>query len=170
MNSYKQNLIGGSVLFIFAAVYFVMAFDIPTFKGLGSTPLTSQFMPKFWGASLMILSALLVLRGARQYSAWKKTEEAKAGKSAGGKGWFYNNYAVVFSFVLLALYVALLEPLGFIISTLLYVFLGVLLLTPPYKKKNYIAAAAIAVVTAVLLDYVFVVLLSVLLPKGLIGF
>lgn len=159
------------MLFIFAAVYFVMAFDIPTFKGLGSTPLTAQFMPKFWGACLMILSALLVLRGARQYSAHKKSEEQSNGaKSGNGKGWFYNNYAVVLSFVFLALYVALLEPLGFIISTLLYVFFGVLLLTPPYQKRNYIAAVLIAVVTAVLLDYVFVVLLNVLLPKGLLGF
>ena len=74
MNSYKQNLIGGSVLFIFAAVYFVMAFDIPTFKGLGSTPLHSQFMPKFWGASRMILSALPVISGPRQASAGKQTQ------------------------------------------------------------------------------------------------
>ncbi len=170
MKNYKQNLISGTVLFVFAAVYFIMAFDISTFRGLGSTPLTAQFMPKFWGICLLILSALVIIRGARQYSAWKKSPAAEKEGQKDGKSWWYWNYAVVLSFVALALYVALLEPLGFIVATMLYVFFGILAITPPYKKKSYVLAAVIAVVTAVLLDYVFVVLLNVLLPQGLIGF
>lgn len=170
MKNYKQNLISGTVLFVFAAVYFIMAFDISTFRGLGSTPLTAQFMPKFWGTCLLILSGLVVIRGLRQYRAWKKSPEAQKEQKKDGSSWWYNNYAVVLTFVVLALYVALLEPLGFIVSTMLYVFFGILVITPPYKKRSYLLAGIIVVVTAVLLDYVFVVLLNVLLPKGLIGF
>lgn len=169
-NNYKQNLISGTVLFVFAAVYFFMAFDISAFRGLGSTPLTAQFMPKFWGICLMILSALVIIRGARQYSACKKSPETEKEKGKDGKDWWYWNYAVVLTFVVLALYVALLGPLGFIVATMLYIFFGILAITPPYKKKNYVLAAVVAVVAAVLLDYVFVVLLNVLLPRGLIGF
>ena len=73
------------------------------------------------------------------------------------------------TFVSLAIYIALLEPVGFLIMTAIYLFVQTLILTPK-EKRNYIVTFITSIVIAVALDYVFVCLLNVLLPLGIFGF
>ena len=54
MKRYRE-VIGGSVFFLFAATYFVMAFQIPTFN---DGFISSDFMPKVYGTILMLLSVI----------------------------------------------------------------------------------------------------------------
>lgn len=60
MKRYRE-VIGGSVFFLFAATYFVMAFQIPTFN---DGFISSDFMPKVYGAILMLLSVIQIIQGA----------------------------------------------------------------------------------------------------------
>jgi hypothetical protein len=53
-----REFIGGSVFFLFAATYFVMAFQIPTFN---DGFISSDFMPKVYGTILMLLSVIQII-------------------------------------------------------------------------------------------------------------
>ncbi len=167
--TYRTNIVAGSVLALFAAVYFYFSFSIKPFHGLGATPLDSTFIPRLWGACLFLLSMSLVLRGVRERRRVEKSTEGAAARRFSLPAFWRNNHEVILTFIAIGVYTALLGPVGFTIMSALYIFFQAIVLSPP-EKRNYKAAAAIAVVASVTIDYLFVVLLSVLLPKGILGF
>ncbi len=162
---YKKELVPGIVLTVIAVLYLFFTTQIQPFTGLGSTPLTNRFMPFFWGTCLLILSVMLIIRGIRM-----RKKELAAGKTATSATTvsFWDNYKeVVLSFILLAIYIALLESVGFIIMTALYVFAEILVLTEK-SKRNFLVSAIVAVVVAFVLYFIFVKSLNVLLPGGIL--
>lgn len=166
---YKKNLIPGVVLAAFSIAYLACSGQIQPFKGLGSTPLDNRFVPRLWGSILLLLSVILVIRGVRQR---KQELEKNGGKISSGTNLVElckENREVLLSFVFLAVYTALMEPVGFLISTALYVYAETVILTRP-EKKNYVTPAIVAIVAAVAIDLVFVRFLNVLLPTGIFGF
>jgi len=167
--TYKTNIIAGSALALFAALYFYFSFAIKPFNGLGATPLDSTFIPRLWGVCLFLLSGSLVLRGFRERrQSLSEGKGAEKGRLSLPSIW-HNNYEVILTFIAIGVYTALLGPVGFIIMSALYIFFQVIILSPP-EKRNYKVAALIAVVASVAIDFLFVELLSVLLPKGILGF
>ncbi len=165
---YKLDIIPGIVLTCFSIAYLCMVPGIKAFTGLGSTPLTNHFVPYLWGGVLLFLSLWLVVRGILKYRRFKAAggvPEKTSAKAVLGDKW-----EVIASFVALGLYVGLMEPVGFVITTILYTFAQILLLTPRENwKKNYVPAAIVAVITGCLLYYIFKMLLNVLLPSGILG-
>lgn len=157
------------MLALFSMVYFYFSFAITTFKGSGATPLDSRFMPQFWGISLFILSILLILRAFREKKIVSKEMDNQVKYKFSIKNIFYNNYEVILTFLLIAMYILFLKTIGFIVMSIGYIFLQVLILTSS-KKKNYMAISIMAVFFAVGLDFLFVRNLHVLLPKGILGF
>ena len=152
---YKMNMFAGGLLFAFAAAYFILAFQIPNFKGLGAPPIDAKFVPKLWGGLLMGLSLIVFLRGLLEYLKLKK--EGKLPRSGISlKDRIIENREVI------------LQPVGFIIMSALYIFAESMILTPKGKRKPLIAAI-VGVVAAVVVDYAFVNLLHVLLPAGILG-
>lgn len=165
---YKKNLIPGIVLTIFSIIYLVLTSQIKKFSGLGSDPLGARAIPYLWGISLLVLSLILVSRGIKQRNlAIKNSTYVKT--SLNLSHMIKENREIVMTFLSLAIYIALLEPIGFLIMTAIYIFVQTLILTPK-EKRNYILTLITSIVIAVALDYVFVCLLNVLLPLGIFGF
>ena len=165
---YKKNLIPGIVLPIFSIIYLVVTSQIKKFSGVGSDPLGARAIPYLWGISLLVLSLILVVRGIKQRNlAIKNNTLVKS--ELNFTGMIKENREIVLTFVSLAVYIALLEPVGFLIMTAVYLFVQTLILTPK-EKRNYIVTLITSIVIAVALDYVFVCLLNVLLPLGIFGF
>ena len=164
---YKMNMFAGGLLFAFAAAYFILAFQIPNFKGLGAPPIDAKFVPKLWGGLLMGLSLIVFLRGLLEYLKLKK--EGKLPRSGISlKDRIIENREVILTFLCLLIYIWLLQPVGFIIMSALYIFAESMILTPKGKRKPLIAAI-VGVAAAVVVDYAFVNLLHVLLPAGILG-
>lgn len=164
---YKMDIIPGIVIAVFSIGYLAMIPGIQTFTGLGSTPLTNHFVPYLWGGFLLVLSLWIIARGLRRRRKYL-AEGGKIEKTA-LKDALMERREVVASFVSLALYVGLLDLVGFVIMTILYVFVQILILTPRDKwGKTYVPAAITAVVSGGLLFYVFRYLLNVLLPVGIL--
>lgn len=164
---YKLDIIPGIVIALFSIAYLAMVPGIATFTGLGSTPLTNHFVPYLWGGALLVLSLWIIVRGLRK----RKKYLAEGGKieKTSIKDALIEKREVVASFIALTLYVALMGPVGFVITTIVYVFAQILILTPREKwKKSYVPAAITAVVTGILLFYIFRYLLNVLLPVGIL--
>ena len=152
MKRYRE-LIGGTVFFIFAAVYFVMALQIPEFN---DGFVSSDAMPKIYGIILMVLSAIQIFAALRLP---KTKEDEKAG--------FVLIPEVVITFAFLILYVLLLKPLGFVISTIIFL-LGMITLFTPKEKRSVIRIILICVIFSVVVYWLFAKVLTLSLPQGIL--
>ena len=165
---YKLDIIPGIVLAVFSIAYLSMIPSIQTFTGLGSTPLTNHFIPYLWGGVVLCLSLGIIVRGLRK----RKKYLAEGGKieKTSLKAILMEKREVVASFIALGLYVGLMGVIGFLITTVVYLFVQILILTPREKwKKNYVPAAITAVVAGVVLFFIFRYVLNVLLPVGILS-
>lgn len=165
---YKLDIIPGIVIAVFSILYMSMIPGIKAFDGLGATPLTNHFVPYLWGGSMLILGLWITVRGFRK----RKKYLAEGGKveNTSLKDALLEKREVIASFVSLTLYVGLMGSVGFVIMTILYVFVQILILTPRAKwGKTYVPAGITAVISGCALFYIFKYLLNVLLPVGILS-
>lgn len=166
-SNYRLDIIPGLGIALIALIYLLMVPGIQTFIGMGSTPLTNHFVPYLWGGVLLVLGLYVAVRGFRKRAAFVK---------AGGKIEKFDlktavneKAEVIASFVALTVYVALMNAVGFVPMTIVYLFFQILILTPKHEwKKAYIPALIIGVICSVVLYYVFRYHLNVLLPQGIL--
>lgn len=163
---YRNDLIPGIVLAILSAGYLFLSGQVDVFKESGATPLDSRFIPRLWGTALLILSIILIIRGLRT-----RKNEIAAGKQNSIEilGILKEKREVILSFAMLTVYIIMMEPVGFLISTALYIDIQTMILTPK-EKRNFIKPLLVAILFACVIDSVFVQFLNVMLPAGLIGF
>lgn len=165
--SFSRDRITGILLSVFSLLYLFFSRDIKVFRGSGATPLTSAFIPRFWGTCLLILGLMLVFRGEFRRSGEEKAARPQA--VTGLKSWIQDNREVVLTFVFIGIYSALLSSVGFTVMSALFIFAQILVLTPPGKRRP-VPALLVGIFFAVFIDFVFVKLIGVLLPKGILGF
>ena len=166
---YRRNIAAGVVLSLFAAFVLQQSFFIRIFRGIGMPPLDATAIPRMWGGALLILSVNLMIRGLRQRYVFLKSGQKAPVLTFNFVNFFQKNYPVILTFVMIAVFIAFLESVGFIIMSSLYMF-GQILVLSPLGRKKYIFSALLSIGVAVLLNYVFVVPLGVLLPRGILGF
>ena len=125
-------------------------------------PIGPDFYPRIVLAITAVLSAILVL--ADVYQGWRRrsgTAPAAAAPQA------EKNYQLVaVTFVLFAVYVALLPFAGYRIATLLFVAAQQVVLERPAGRRGWAVVIVTAVVTALATHLVFEHYLHVLLPRG----
>ena len=166
-SNYRLDIIPGLAIALFALAYLLLVPGIQTFTGLGSTPLTNHFVPYLWGGFLLLLGLYVAVRGFRKRSAYIK---------AGGKVVPFDirkgldeKREVIGSFIALTVYVALMDAIGFVPMTIIYLFCQILVLTPKHEwKKAYVPALIVGIVCAIVLYYIFRYRLNVLLPSGVL--
>lgn len=166
MKKYGE-LIGGIVVFIIAAVYFWMAFSIKQFNAGQPGIVTSDVMPKIYGTAVMLLSAVLIFRGVRELKAPASgtQEEAQPGRK------FPVEPEILLTFILLLVYVALLQTVGFVIMSILFVLGMSAILLPTEKRsvKSYLVILVVGVVFTIAITLIFVKGFNLTLPMGLLG-
>ena len=153
----RTDLLAGIVLALFSVFYYYNAMHVRIFRGMGKAIVSSQTLPKIWGVCMYILALCLIIRGLRA--------KKKSGERMSFGEWVKENTEVLATFAALIIYVLVMEYIGFIISSLVYIFVQTIILTPR-AKRNYVVAGVIAVVFSFGTYYVFVNFLSVLLPAG----
>lgn len=161
-----KDLLTGIVAAAFSAFYLMQTSGIKVFGG-ATAGVTAQTVPRLWGVAMLVLSILLILRSIlamRKKS--EQDEEARLGFLARLK----ERREVVCTFCLLILYAALMKLVGFIIMSILYVYLQVWVLTLPEKrtKRMHTIAGGLAVFFSVSLYFVFTKYLMVMLPPGIL--
>lgn len=149
-NKGKNDLFSGIVLGGFAIAYLIGAAMIKIPKMLSASLLNASSVPKLWGVLLLILGIVLIVRGLRVMKAEKAAGNAPEKKTASdaAKGFWTDNRAVVEMFVVLLVYIALIQPVGFLISTFLFLFAEFNILT--YKEDRKLGFSVVfALVCAV---------------------
>lgn len=159
LKEYKE-IISGVIIFIFAAVYFIIALSIPEFN---DGFISSDFMPKIYGVVLMLLSAFQIAFGMKRQkkenAADNQTSDVEKMKIAP---------EVLLTFIMLVLYVAFLNLLGFLIATILFL-LGMVTLFTPKEKRSILKIVLISVVFSLVVYLIFVKGFSLTLPEGILG-
>lgn len=162
-----SDIVSGAVLFVLAAVYYAMATQIKQYNSGLPGIITSDFIPKVYGIAVMVLSAILIFRGIRDL---KKARAQEAGETEEASR-FPVDPAIILVFLLLVIYVALLDTVGFTIMSTLFVLGLSYILLPKEKRtpKTCVAVFVVALVFSVAITLIFVKGFSLTLPMGVLG-
>ncbi len=153
MTDKKKGIITSVLFLAFSIVMIIFAKDI---KPMMENDLGSGFFPMVVGIAMCGLSVLRLVLALRE----KEKESKKSNDDLmGGLG----------TLILIGAYCIAFNPVGFIISTIVYLFLQILLLTPK-AKRNWLVISIISLVTPFAFYALFVYLINTPLPRGLFGF
>ena len=153
MSAMARDRIAGSVLFAVALVWIVLVFmTIEPSQGPNAGP---RAFPLFFGIALAGLSLLILLQSARPYPDAAAPDLPAPARR---EGW-----AVAATIGCIVLYGAVLEPLGFIVSTVLIV---AALMIAVLRIRAPITVAAMAIGLSLGCYLVFGKLLGTYLPPG----
>ncbi len=152
--------VAGIVCLAISVVMLVMTMEMPRSS---LVPIGPDFYPRIVLTVGALLSAMLVVFDVvanlrRRHAAAPPVAEAPAPAK--------NYTLVILTFVLFTLYVAALAPLGYRISTFLFVVAEQVLLEPPKSLKRWIIFVIIGVATSWITHITFEGYLQVLLPRG----
>lgn len=162
MSKYR-DIFSGVLVLCFTLLLYVLTLDINevSFAGVGA-----DFMPRILVVTLGILGCALTVTSVLEY---KRIQCGAKAKPAPDKEPAPNGYLLVSANILLfVLYIYFLDSIGFIITTTIFIFLQILILTER-KKNRYGLFAIIALTTSVCSFYVFIFAFQVLLPAGILG-
>lgn len=153
---YKELLLGVGMA-ILAIVYGVSATQIQVRV---ETAIGPQYVPYGLAALCLILAIAQIIVG------WNK---AKAFDSETHEEEQKDNKAVLLVFLSLALYIATLKTIGFLITTTVLCFVLQVLLCPKAKRK-YPMFIIVSVVSTVIIYFLFRSGLNLMLPVGILKF
>jgi len=159
--------ISGGFLILFGMVVLLSSQNI---KRMAGVSVGSDFFPKIAAVMLIAFGVIIITsfiwnRNRRtDISNTTQAPEADEAMVEVGSDW----KAPLISAILLTFYVGLLGKVGFLIMTILYLFMQITVLAPK-KKRNYVLFGGIAVGVTLIVYFLFVRILSVMLPAGLLG-
>lgn len=162
----KYGDIIASVFFlIFAAFYFAGSFSIEIMDRYGGAALIPRICAGVIAACALILLYRAVFgQDKAPAKPAKKPEEGGGDESVEGQP---SNYRLVALTVLaIALYAALFNVLGFLVTTFLYLICQILMLMPGRNLRAVIVAAVTAAIVAFLVYMLFYNVFYVMLPSG----
>ncbi len=153
----KESLVIALLLLVFSVILFFSATRIPVSGALGAG---ADFLPKVGSVLLFCCACSFLVQFVRT-----PKEEGETAVKAPDR-----TPAVRFFLALglLALYVAGLQKIGFILMTIFYVFCQSLLMVPK-EKRSCLVSAVLAVVVALLVNGIFAFVLKLRLPAGLLS-
>ena len=153
MSSKKKSLLTSVLFLAFGVFLFIESLGV---KHMMKNDVGSGFFPKVIAIAIIAVAAIRFIMALRE-----KETENKASDSDMLGGWL--------TVALIGLYVIAFNTVGFIISTIIYLFAQILVLTPK-EKRNWITISIISIVAPFALYTLFTHVISSPLPKGLFGF
>ncbi|MGE4284728.1 MAG: tripartite tricarboxylate transporter TctB family protein [Clostridia bacterium] len=153
------DILSGAFMLLIAAAMFISSFSI---KVLTVSKIGAAFVPQLIAGVLAILSILVIING------YRSLQLAKANSEEMEKDEPIRTEAVVGTIIVLLAYVVLLEKIGFIITTALYLFAQFFILADKSQRKIPLFAG-LAIIISVGVYYLFVNVFQLMLPPGILG-
>lgn len=160
MKRYKDS-IGACVIIVFALAYYYASFKINI---LENKLINSTFFPRVLAGALILLSILLIIKDIRRQSQSNPESGDRMERAA--------VIRILLTVLCLITYVALLETVGFLLMTVLYIFAQILILTPKEQMsvKRLLWFVAISILFSLAVYVVFTRLFTMVLPRGILNF
>lgn len=168
MRKYK-DLITGLAVFFLSLFYLINIGSIRVFTGAGATAINARTIPLIEGSLLMLLNVIMLIRYGIKASRGGYVSESGEDDSALDGQSLRIRLAVPLTLCLLLIYVLAIGRLGFVLTSIIYLFFQIIILSPNGKIRVPFAAV-IAVIAPVIIYLVFVYLLNVPLPRGIMPF
>lgn len=147
---------------LFGIFILVLSRNIRDFAAVG---VGAKFFPRIAGIGFIILGLIFIAGQLKLFIQLKgKTESAETVRWTS----LFTINPAVFSMVLLIGYVAAISILGYIISSVFYIYLQIIILNRG-KPMHHIRYAIIAVVSSLASYFLFVRIFGVMIPAGLLG-
>lgn len=163
----KNSLPGTMALTAIGLFFLLESRNIPSFQGMGSTKINSTTLPCMWAGLLLTLCGYVVIRD--MVWAGKEKSNSTGKERVSLKILLLDNRESILSLVLMAVYYTLMKPLGFVPSTIAYLYTQILILQRK-EERNLWIPAALAIVASLLIYFVFRYQLEVVLPQGIMPF
>jgi len=152
-----KDLILGVFMLGLSGFYLYFTQQIKTKPKLTPSYASDRIMPTILGILLAILAIILIVQGVKKLKAPDDGDGKKMDPA--------DTMAVILTFAVIIGYVIILPMAGFCLSTIIYLFLQMIILSPP-DKRNYVLFAVVAVVFTILVFIAFRIGLQQLLPRG----
>ena len=117
----------------------------------------ARIIPTLLGILLIALAVVLIIHGFLRL----KKEDTETGKKMSK----VDMISIALTFAAMILYIILLPILGFMLSTMIYLF-GQITILAPKDKRNYLLFAIVAVVFTIIAFVAFRIGLTQMLPRG----
>lgn len=154
-NKYKDMIC--SILFLaFGAALFLLAGKL---KNTIKTDVGPGYVPKFIGICMMVVSGARLIKAILDKSKTGNAVETKMQDLIGGLG----------TAVLMIAYACAFQKIGFIVSSTVYLFCQITLLSNEKNRKLWLFAL-ISILLPVAVDALFVFVIQTPMPKGILGF
>jgi len=154
MSDKKKNILTSVVFLAFGAFVYVQSLGI---KHMMANDVGSAFFPKVISVAMIAVAIIRLVMSLREPETEKKGDQGNDPK--GG----------LLTILLILAYVMAFNSVGFLISTAIYLFLQMLVLTPAEKRKLPLLAL-ISIVAPLFIYTLFVYIINTPLPKGIFGF
>lgn len=151
------DLASGIFLFAFSIVLFLGAQKVKT---LSVSSVGSGTFPSFIAVLLAIVSVAIIVGGVKKAREPDEKTEKAAEKT--------RLWAVLATFAIMALYALLMPKVGFIITTMAYLFAQMYIMAAKEHQKP-VLFGIISIVTSVSVYYMFVKIFNLMLPAGILG-
>ncbi len=153
------DIVVGVFFMLLSSALIVMARMLPKSKVMDIGP---DFMPLCIGSVTLVLAAILTFLSIRELKT--RTAKLDAGDLPD-----CDYRRVLESIILVLIYVFILQPAGFIVSTMLYLMLQMLVLSPDNErgKKDIIKLAVINVIFTMIVFFLFRYGFKIVLPAGI---
>lgn len=153
------DIVVGVFFMILSSILIAMARMLPKSKVMEIGP---DFMPMVIGGVTFILAAILTFLSIKNFKLHVAQIDADSIPKCDYK-------RVLSSIILVLAYVFLLQPVGFILSTMVYLLLQMLVLSPDdaRSKKDIIKLAIIDVIFTLVVFFLFRYGFKIVLPAGI---
>lgn len=152
------NFILGIAFLLFGIIYFIAASFVPESAVMDLGP---DILPKVIAIITIILGGVQVVNGYRQMKAYQPSDESGENK----KLEYWRVGATIVSFII---YVNLIEVVGFLIMTFIYLIMQMNILSVQEERKQ-VRFVIISLVTAVFVYFLFRNVFNVMIPAGILG-
>ncbi|OCN00291.1 hypothetical protein A7X67_09510 [Clostridium sp. W14A] len=153
---YRELLVGISIG-LFSVAYLIGSTQI---RRTNIVSLGGEFMPELYGYFLLILSFIQIIKGLKTANTIHLDQDANNTKA--------DSKNVFLVFVLITLYLAAMQFLGFILSSVILLYFLSFLLTPGNAKKDPVISIIYSLALPIITYFIFHNYMNINLPAGII--
>ena len=163
MATYKRKeLIIGFAMLGTALGYLLMTLKLPGHSGVDAA-----FVPALLAGMLCLLAAIQLYTA---FTAPKAETQPLAQLDSDAADNTFDLATVVKTLALIVAYIALMNPVGFPIMTVAYLYLQFIVLTPADHKVRHVTYMVVAVLTSAVIYLLFRQAFDLMLPAGITNF
>ncbi len=152
----RNDAICGAIGMLLGVILYYGAYQIGLQEG---ATIGADFVPKIVAILMFLFSGFLFLQGRKGMAAEKANPPAKD---------YVPNYkGTAIMLVVLIAYIAIFTELGFVLSSMLYLFAALVILSKK-EETNYVRFLIISVVGSLVIYFLFAYVFGIMLPEGLL--